>query len=146
MRLLAAILLILLPGAANAGSVLYYQMASAVNMGLFTVTAGVDTKLLTNSAIQAIYNGTPSGTMLLQVSNDNVPYGITSPSQYVVNWADLPNSPTSPSISGSTSGSTIFTLANMGFRWVRLKYTPSGSLPQSCGGCFLTVNFFGKGD
>lgn len=132
-------------GEANAATKLFYNMASSQNMAFPVITAGVDTQLLNDSALQANYNGTPVGTMVVQVSNDNVPVGQTTPSSNVVNWVDYPSTSTSPSIVGSTTGSTIFNLANMGFRWVRLKYTPAGSIPQSCNSCRLTVNFFGKG-
>jgi hypothetical protein len=66
--------------------------------------------------IQARWSGTPNGAIKVQVSNDD--------GTGTLNWTDLPSS--SVSITGA-AGSTLYSVNNVAFVWVRLSYTNTSS-------------------
>lgn len=73
-------------------------------------------------AIQAVFTGSPSGTLKLQGSNDSVPnaqFVETPPS----NWTDIDGSSTSI----SASGTVLLNAQGVYFTWVRAVFTPSMS-------------------
>jgi hypothetical protein len=93
---------------------------------------GYNNATIVNGAIQAIFSGSPTGTIKLQISCDNVavplqannnnPVENTDPAVNVVNWCDYSGSP--QTISGA--GIFIWNFFNPGYRWLRVVYTPSG--------------------
>lgn len=96
---------------------------TAGSMGASTNSIGIDLNQILNCSIQAVWTGTPTGTLKIQVSNDNVPYGTSSnPSANVVNWTDYTGS--SQSLSGS-AGNFVWNMLDSGYRWIRLVYTRS---------------------
>lgn len=72
-------------------------------------------------AVQAVYSGSPNGTLKLQCSNDNS------------NWSDISGA----SSSVSSAGNTVFNLTDAGYAFIRLIYTfvsGSGSLSATVNG------------
>ena len=87
-------------------------------------------------SVQAVYTGTPTGTLKLQASNDAPPAGSSSGSWAPTNWTDIPTQ--SVSLTGS-AGSTLFEVANSNYRFIRLVYVQSASTGS------LSARFNGKG-
>jgi hypothetical protein len=75
------------------------------------------------ACIQAVFTGTPDGTLKLQISNDDT------------NWTDYTGS--SEAISGA--GNFAWNIINIGFQYVRLVYTRSSSTGS------LSATVSGKG-
>lgn len=72
-------------------------------------------------AVQAVYSGTPTGTLKLQASNDAfLPVNDNQP-QVPVNWTDIANS----SVAISSSGVYIWNFNGSFYTFVRLVYTDS---------------------
>lgn len=82
-------------------------------------------------AVHSIWSGTPTGTLKLQASCDNV----DEPSQ-VTNWEDI--SGASTAIAGA-SGSALWNVVNIGYKWLRLSYV------FSSGTGTLNSTYNGKG-
>lgn len=94
--------------------------------GNMTGTATINSEIIDCNqvwaySIQAVYSGTPSGTIKLQASADIVNLGADGSQPTISNWTDLSGT---VALSG-TAGSSMFTNANFGYRWVRLSYTNS---------------------
>lgn len=81
-------------------------------------------------AMQAIWTGSPVGTLAIQGSNDYV-----ATAADVVNWSTLSN--TQVTVNGA--GNFLWNATEMGMYWVRLVYT------FTSGSGTLTANFVGKG-
>ncbi len=89
-----------------------------------------------------------SGTLKLQISNDNVqlpqmsgPIAGIDPAANVKNWTDYSGSSygvTATSAIGSSS--FVWNVLYPGYRWVRLVYT------SSSGSGVMSASFFGKGN
>lgn len=89
-------------------------------------------------AIQAVWTGTPTGTIKLQASSDS-PVGdnaIADPSSTITNWSDISNS--SYSITGA-AGNYMWNFSGCGFRFVRVSYT------NASGSGTLTAKLSAKG-
>ena len=70
-------------------------------------------------SIQLVFTGTPSGTFIVQVSNDPVSYEeVKSGSKTVSNWSDYDGSSTSV----SAAGNILFNVKYAGYKWARAKY------------------------
>lgn len=70
-------------------------------------------------SVQAVYTGTATGTIKVQVSNDNVQMSqIGDPATNVVNWIDYTGSSNSLTAPGNRSWD--FPLC--GYRWIRTQY------------------------
>ena len=79
----------------------------------------VDLNQMIVFAVQAVYSGSPSGTLSLQASCDNVPSA-----NQVVNWTTIANS----AVNITTAGSSSWNYSLVGYRWVQAIYTfSSGS-------------------
>lgn len=104
---------------------------------------GLDIGQVYVSAIQAVFTGSPVGTLKLQVSCDNVaPVQwssgsaiVSNPAANVVNWTDY----TGSSQTISAAGNFAWLINPVGFRWIRLVYT------KTSGSGNLNVTFNGKG-
>lgn len=68
---------------------------------------------LDNIGIQLVWTGTPTGTFIIQVSNDNTTWGTLSPT-----------SPSTISAGGSASDAEI-SLNQLPWKYLRVKYTRS---------------------
>lgn len=113
------------------------DMSSPVN------SIGIDINQEFTWSIQAIWTGTPIGTLTIQVSNDIVPVYSSptnpvgnNPAQNVVNWTTYSNSQVP--INGN-SGNWTYVAQLSPYRWVRLVYTPS------MGSGTINANLFMKG-
>jgi len=87
-------------------------------------------------SIQAIFTGSPVGTLKLQGSSDPVPDANFSAANYpVVNWTDIAGS--SNSVTGA--GTIAYDVSRSAYSWVRAIYTPTSGTGT------ITVQFFTKG-
>jgi hypothetical protein len=93
-------------------------------------TAAIDVRSFPFAAIQAVWTGSPTGTLSIDGSIDNV----QNPSQ-VTNWFPTGTSVTSPT---GSADSTLINLQGVGFAWLRLSYT------YSSGTGSLSVLMFAK--
>lgn len=73
-------------------------------------------------SVQTVYTGTPNGTLKLQGSNDLGSISGSKPITGITNWTDL-----GVSDSVSAAGSTMFNVADTGYRWFRLVWEDSSS-------------------
>jgi len=113
------------------------NMAGSVN------SIGVDLNQVALYSIQASWSGsTPVGTLTLEVSNDIVPVASSSsspvgsdPAANVVNWSTYTGSSTS--VNGN--GNFLWNVTDVGYRWVRVKYT------RVSGSGTINVTYSGKG-
>lgn len=106
------------------------DMSGAIN------SIGIDLNQHVLYSMQAVFTGAPAGTMKLQISNDMVsvaPNG-QSPEANVINWTDY----TGSSVAVSAAGNFVWNALDVGYRWVRMVYTPSS------GTGVLNVTFCGK--
>lgn len=71
-------------------------------------------------SIQAVWTGTPTGTIKVQVSNDVGPTPEYNPNGTITTWTDVTGS--SQSIAGA-AGNFWWNLNDIGARWARLVYT-----------------------
>jgi len=76
---------------------------------------------LSLGSIQAIFTGAPTGDLFLQISNDIIAAG-SDPNTAVVNWSEYTGSRQTL----AAAGAFVFNLANMGYKWCRMVYDPSG--------------------
>lgn len=114
------------------------QILTAGDLSQATVTSnGIDLQQLYVASIQAVYTGSPVGTFVVQVSNDIVKIdpSVANQAANVVNWIDYSGS----SLAISAAGSNMWNLTDMGYRWVRLKYT------KTSGTGAVTAIFTAKG-
>ena len=101
----------------------YASMVAAGNMTATITSSAVDLQDLNIYAIQAVYTGSPVGTLKLQVSVDGT------------NYDDY----TGSSLAVSAAGSNTWKVSAAGERYVRLVYT------FSSGSGTLDVSLSGKG-
>lgn len=89
-----------------------------------------------NFAIQVVFTGAPSGTLKLQASCDyGRPDASFNISSQVTNWGDITGSSTVV----ATAGTITYNFEDCGFTWVRLVWTPTGSVGT------LSAKFNSKG-
>jgi hypothetical protein len=91
----------------------------------------VDILSLPFGAINALWTGNPVGTFSVDGSID-----VVSNASLVVNWYPTGTIVNNPA---GSANSTLINLMGMGFRWLRLSYTPIS------GAGSLTVIMFAKG-
>lgn len=92
---------------------------------------GLDVNQIALGSIQAVWTGVPVGTLFLEISNDDVPVAAApnqpvgaDPAANVVNWSTY----TGSQLAISGPGNFLWNLVFLGYRWIRLSYTPtSGS-------------------
>ena len=89
-------------------------------------SAAIDTSFwYTYSAFSVAVGGTITGTVKIQVSNDEVIGGAP------VNWIDLPSATSSV----TAAGNYLIGKTDIAFRWLRVVYTKA----SSAGGATITV-------
>jgi len=76
---------------------------------------------IVNASIQAVYTGSPSGTLIVEASNDLGANSNNVSNPSITNWTQID----SASLSGA--GSTMFNLQDTGYRWIRLRYVAGGT-------------------
>ena len=111
---------------------------SAGDMSTATLTStGIDMNQIVLASIQAVYTGAPVGTLILEVSNDIIKINptVANQSANVVTWTTY----TGSSVSVSAAGDFVWNLTDIGYRWLRMKYT------KTSGTGSLTAVFSGKG-
>jgi hypothetical protein len=107
------------------------------DMSLASVASrGIDLQQVFVGSIQAYWTGTPVGDFTIEISNDKVAVGLTDPSEHVVNWTTYTGS---TEAAGGGPGNFMWNIANIGVRWVRLKYTKASSTGS------VTAMWCGKG-
>lgn len=84
-----------------------YQLINAGDMSGNITSPSQQVTFMINACVQAVYAGSPTGTLKLQISNDNV------------NWTDYSGS----SQAISAAGSFAYLLADIGYPWLRVVYT-----------------------
>lgn len=121
------------------------RLLTAASMATSQNSNGEDLNQIFMYSIQAIWTGTPVGTLKLQVSNDDVPSAPVgnatagtaqaNVAANVVNWTDYTGSVTP--VSGP--GNFMWIVSDGGYKWVRVVYTAVS------GAGSLTVEYNGKG-
>lgn len=101
---------------------------SGAMTGTNTITSDpIPVEQLWAYAIQAVWTGTPNGTLKLQASCDAPDKAVQASNggpYTVTNWTDISGS--SNSVTGS-AGSFMWNVSDVGYRFVRLSYTNSSS-------------------
>lgn len=100
--------------------------ASAMTGTTTVNSAAIPVDQLWGFAIQAVWTGTPNGTIKLQASCD-APTSTTQTSSgtsAVVNWTDIADS--SVTIAGS-AGNYMWNISSAAYRFVRVTYTNTSS-------------------
>ena len=111
---------------------------SAGDMSTATLSStGVDMNQIVLASIQAVMTGSPVGVLTLEVSNDIVKINpaVANQGANVVTWTTY----TGSAVSVSASGDFLWNLSEIGYRWLRLKYT------KTSGTGSLTAVMSGKG-
>lgn len=81
----------------------------------------IDANQLVSASFQATFgNGDEAGTFKIQASNDL--FTSDNPSFVVTNWTDIP----SATASISSGASSLITINQLSYRWIRAVYTRSG--------------------
>lgn len=111
------------------------------NMASSLSSIGIDLNQTVMYSIQAVFSGSPVGTLKLQISNDIVPVAPvagnpvgSNPAANVVNWTDYTGSSTAV----SAAGNFVWNVFDVGYRWVRVVYT------RSSGTGTLNITYSGK--
>lgn len=85
-----------------------FTLLTAGDMSAATVTSSAENfNQAALGGIQAVWTGSPVGTLILQISNDNVTF-----SDY-----------TGSSTAVSGAGDFMWNLLDIGYQWIRVKYT-----------------------
>lgn len=141
---LIAVFLLLFSGSHVAFAAQYAQatLISACPMATACTSIGVDLNQMNLSSVEAVFTGSPVGTLTLQISSDNVPPCLQgqancvtyNPAGNVVNWVTY----TGSSEAVSSSGNFLYNLTFVGYRWLRLVYAPTSGTGS------LTVTYTAK--
>lgn len=136
MRYLLAIMLAIY---ATPASAMRYGQSTIFSNNAVTASAfsnGIDTQQLALASIQFIVGDGVTGSFTLQGSNQNVQvYPGPNQAGYVTQWADY----VGVTHSNGTGSSYLYNLANIAFRWIRVKFT------YSSGSGAVTQLYSGKG-
>lgn len=102
------------------------EILTAGDMSQATVVSiGLDMDQIFVGSVQAHWTGTPVGDFTIEISNDIVAVSQgADPAANVVNWTTYTGS---SQAAGGAAGSFMWNISNIGVRWLRLKYTKSGS-------------------
>lgn len=98
-------------------------------------------KELYGFAIQAVYTGTPTGTLKLQASADpatSINPGNSVGANVITNWTDIANTSTAL----SAAGNTLYNVPDVMYNWVRLVYTDGSGGTSTA---VLSARFNAKG-
>jgi len=81
----------------------------------------MDLGAIETGSIQAIYTGAPTGSLYLELS-DQIIGPSADPNTAVTQWSVYSSSAQAI----SAAGDFLFNISNMGYKWLRLTYVPSG--------------------
>lgn len=116
-----------------------YPVFVSANMTGTVTSSAIDTQQLSNLSYHLYWTGaTASGSFIIDGSNQIVnipPTGLVG--NYVTQWT--PVSGTTFAFAGSSITSYLYNLADIGFRYMRVRFAPAS------GSGTLTGVFFGKG-
>jgi hypothetical protein len=117
------------------------QLVSAQALNASFNSAAIPLKNIIMYAMAFIVTGTPTGTVVIQASNDPetndvMPEGVPSPT--VTNWVTIANS----SFTLSAAGETMWNVTDVGYNYVRVSYTDSSSGSSTA---HAKIVFNGKG-
>lgn len=93
-----------------------YPIITSQSMAVSIASLPVNLQFYVFFSIQALWTGTPTGTLLVQISNDDP--NIVTP----LNWSTYTGS--SQSLTGS-AGDFMWNFFPTGYNWARLIYTAS---------------------
>lgn len=96
-------------------------LSSNVLMNTTINTEAVPLPNIYGYAIQAVYTGTPTGTLRLQASADAFKYANDAQPQVPTNWTDI----TDTSVSISSAGSYMWNVIGVFYTFVRVVYSDS---------------------
>lgn len=89
-------------------------------------------------SMHGIWGAGGTGSIVIQASNDDVPFNIngTSSSSNVVNWAPIAGG----TMTVSGAGSSLLNFDGIGYLWVRAAFVTTGGTSAT-----VVLNYFGKG-
>jgi hypothetical protein len=93
---------------------------TAGNMALTLHSLVVDLGAVGLGSIQAVFTGSPVGSLFLELSDDIVPPG-ADPNSVITNWTTY----TGSAYAVTAAGNYVFNISNMGYKWLRMTYVPS---------------------
>lgn len=93
------------------------KFVTAQSMGASFNSNPLPLDQISSTNIHCIYTGTPSGTLVLQASNDDVP------KTQIANWTDISGS----SVAIAAAGDTMYNNPYSIYKWIRVKYTRTAS-------------------
>lgn len=133
------ILAIILAFSASPASAMRYTQSTIFSNASVTASNtsnGIDTQQLSLASIHFIVGSGVTGSFTLQGSNQNVQvYPGPDQAGYVTQWADY----VGVTASNGVANSYIYNLPDIGWRWLRVKYT------HGSGSGSITELFTGKG-
>jgi hypothetical protein len=94
------------------------QIVTNGNMSITIISSIINLNEVASYSVQAVYTGTPAGSIKLQGSNDIM----TSSGNPPTNWTDITDSVSDI----STAGSYLINVEIPTYSWVRLVYSPTG--------------------
>lgn len=97
-----------------------FKILNAGNMTLTLHSDVVDLSAVNLGSIHAVYVGAPSGSLYLEISNDIIA-PTADPNAAVINYTQYGGA-----VAIAAPGNFMFNISNMGYKWVRLTYVPSG--------------------
>jgi hypothetical protein len=127
--LLTALSLLTLSRVSYAAQYVQSSILMSCSMASTCTSIGVDLNQMNLASIEAVFTGSPVGTLGLQISSDDVPLCNTgsancvtyNPAGNVVNWVTY----TGSSEAVTSSGNFLWNLNLAGYRWIRLVYIPT---------------------
>lgn len=97
------------------------KILNAGDMSLTLHSKVVDLINLKLGSIQSVFTGVPTGSLYLEISNQIIAQG-GDPDALVTDWTQY-----TPSIVAiAAAGNWMHNLINMGYKWARVTYIPSG--------------------
>lgn len=102
----------------------YKNLLTNGSMGSSINSFGIDLNQAYLTCIQAVWTGSPVGSIQLEISCDNVqPINANNadPAGNVVNWSVYTGSP----VAVSGAGSNAWIITGVGYRWIRVQYVYS---------------------
>lgn len=116
------LLFLLIGFSAHAKVAVEHKIFNAASMGATVNSSGIQVAGVDLGSIQLVWSGggSPVGTFTIEVSNDmvNLASGADQAAN-VVNWSTY----TGSAAAITTDGDLIYNIANLGYRWLRVKYT-----------------------
>lgn len=112
-------------------------LASGTSLGADMQSKGEDLNQIIMFSVQAVFTGTPVGTLKLQISDDIVnqaPQG-SDPAANVQNWSDYSGS----EVAVSAAGNWTWIVSDASYRWMRVVYV------RTSGTGSVTITYSGKG-